>query len=161
VASRHVGEVLSVLRQGLTLGVQFGTHPLEALIWVAETVEEGVYEAGSLRRTERGIAFALDNPPLRVGAFTYLRVVVDGAPVPGDRVRFRRGAGAPWRTPQSLGPDSPWDLAPGDRTEFEVDGMFGEGEEPLTVRLELRTPAVPPLVWFEFRESPSEAALPP
>lgn len=160
MTSRHLGEVLSVVRQGLTLGVQFGTHPLEALLWVAETVEEGVYEAGSLRRTEHGVAFALDNPPLRVGAFTHLGVLVDGAPVAGDRVRFRRGEGTPWRTAESLVPNAPWDLAPGDRTEFEIDGSFGEGGGPLTVRLEFRTPAVPPLVWFEFRESPTEAALP-
>ncbi|MGI0129206.1 MAG: hypothetical protein ACREDE_01655 [Thermoplasmata archaeon] len=155
MGSRHVGDVLSVLRQGLTLGVQFGAHSVEALLWIAETVEEGVYEPGSLHGIPGGISFALDNPLLRVGAFTHLAVLVDGAPVAGALVRFRRGAGAVWRTANSLGAGSTWDLAPGDRTEFEVQGAFGANGAPLTVRLELHTPAIPPLVWFEFTEHPS------
>jgi hypothetical protein len=154
VGSRHVGEYLSLLRQGLTLGVQFGPHSVEALLWAAETVEEGVYVAGSLRRTPGGIAFALDNPPLRVGAFTSIRILVDGRPIAPDLVRLRCGAGAPWRGASSVGPGSELHLGPGDRTEFEVVGSFGKGAAPLTVRLELRTPAIPPLVWFEFSESP-------
>jgi hypothetical protein len=161
VGSRHVGDVLSVVRQGLTLGIQFGTHSIEALLWVAETVEEGVYEAGSLRRIPDGIAFVLDNPPLRVGAFSRLTVLIDGAAVPGSLVRFRPGDGAAWRTAGSISAGSTWNLAPGDRTEFEVAGDFGVGANALTVRLELYTPSVPPLVWFEFSESPSEVALGP
>ncbi|MGI0071379.1 MAG: hypothetical protein ACRECT_04840 [Thermoplasmata archaeon] len=161
MASRHVGGVLALLRQGLTLGIEYGTHSLEALIGVAETVEEGVYEPRSLRRTPHGLAFALDNPLLRVGAFTQLAIRVDGAEVRGGQVRLRPGAGAPWRTADSVGPDRPWALAPGDRTEVEVDGAFGEGARPVTVRMELRTPAIPPLVWFEFTESPREDAVDP
>jgi len=161
VGSRGLGEYLSLLRQGLTLGVQFGTHSIEALLWVAETVEEGVYEAHSLRRTAEGIAFALDNPPLRVGAFTSLQLRVDDAPVPGDRVRLRAGPGSPWRTAAAITPEASLPLAPGNRTEFEVVGTFGRGSDPITVRLELHTPAIPPLVWFEFNESPTEAVLEP
>jgi hypothetical protein len=157
VGSRHVGGVLSVLRQGLTLGVQFGTHSVEALLWVAQSVEEGVYEAHSLARTSEGITFALENPLLRVGAFTSLRVLVDGAEIPGERVRLRAGAGSPWRTAASLGPDASYHLAPGDRTEFDLLGTLGRGSDPITVRLELRCPAIPPVVWFEFTENPSEA----
>ncbi|MGA8303077.1 MAG: hypothetical protein WA691_03080 [Thermoplasmata archaeon] len=155
MGSRHVGEYLSLLRQGLTLGVQFGPHSVEALLWAAETVEEGVYEAGSLRRTPGGIAFALDNPPLRVGAFTSIRVLVDGRPIFPELVRLRAGGGSAWRASSSVGPGSALNLGPGDRTEFEVVGSFGKGAGPLTVRLELHTPAIPPLVWFEFSETPS------
>jgi hypothetical protein len=161
VGARHVGDVLSLLRQGLTLGYQYGTHSVEALLWVAETVEEGVYESGSLRRTPEGIAFALENPPLRVGAFTSIALRVDGTPVPGDSVRFRSGPGAPWRIGAAVAANAPLNLAPGDRTEFDLRGEFGRGGDSITVRLELRTPAVPPLVWFEFSESPTEAALEP
>lgn len=161
MGSHHVGDVLSLFRQGLTLGVQFGTHSVEALLWVAETVEEGVYEAGSLHRTPAGVGFALDNPPLRVGAFTRLEVRVNGALAPGDIVRFRRGEGMAWRTASSISPSAPWELAPGDRTEFEVDGAFGDGADPVAVRLELHTPSVPPRVWFEFTESPTEVELHP
>ncbi|MCI4339557.1 MAG: hypothetical protein L3J68_04415 [Thermoplasmata archaeon] len=161
MGARHVGDVLSLLRQGLTLGYQYGAHSVEALLWVAETVEEGVYESGSLRRTPDGIAFALENPPLRVGAFTSVALRVDGTPVPGDSVRFRSGPGAPWRTATAVAADAPLNLAPGDRTEFDLAGEFGHGGDSITVRLELRTPALPPLVWFEFSESPTEAALEP
>ncbi len=161
MARRHFSELLSVVRQGLTVGVEYGTHSLEALLWVAETVEEGVYESGSLRRTPDGISFALDNPPLRTGAFESLVVRVNGDAVPGEGVRLRAGPGAPWRTAASLSRERPLALGPGDRTEFALTGPFGDGPEPITVRLELRVPAIPPLVWFEFRESPAEVFLGP
>jgi hypothetical protein len=145
---------MSAVRQGLTLNVEFGSHSIEALIWVAETVEEGVYEPHSLSRTEDGLTFALDNPPLRVGAFTSVRLLVDSREIPAERVRFRRDAGSPWRSADTVAPGHPWELAPGVRTEFWVAGAFAEGSEPISVRLELRTPAIPPRVWFEFTESP-------
>jgi hypothetical protein len=145
----------------MTLGVQFGTHSVEALLWVAETVEEGVYEAGSLRRTPEGISFALDNPLLRVGAFTSIALRVDGERIPGERVRLRAGPGSAWRTAATIGADAPLGLGPGDRTELEILGDFGPDAKPIAVRVELRTPAIPPLVWFEFHDSPSEVALGP
>jgi hypothetical protein len=160
VGSRHVGDVLSLLRQGITVGVQFGTHSVEALLWVAETVEEGVYEAGSLARSADGVTFVLDNPLLRVGLFTSLKVLIDGTEVPGEHVRLRPGAGTSWRTAGSVGPESGYSFAPGDRTEFDVRGGFGRANAPITVRLELRSPAIPPLVWFEFTESPTVPGAP-
>jgi hypothetical protein len=154
VSSSYLGGILTLVRQGLTIGVQFGTHSVEALLWVAQTIEEGIYEADSLRRTDAGISFALSNPILRVGAFTTIRVSVNGAGVPAAQVRFRGDPSAPWRTAASVGPDAPWYLAPGDRTEFAIDGSFPG--TALTVRLELHTPAIPPLVWFEFTETPGK-----
>jgi hypothetical protein len=154
VGSHHPGGLLSLVRQGLSIGVHFGTQSVEALLWVAQTIEEGIYADGSFRRTAAGVAFAIDNPILRVGAFSELRVIVDGTPVPADRVRFRSGDGAPWRTAGSVAPEAPWELRPGDRSQFELEGVFGHENEPVTVRLELRTRAIPPLVWFEFTERP-------
>ena len=145
----------------MTLGVQFGTHSVEALLWVAETVEEGVYAAGSLRRTTEGLAFVLDNPPLRVGRFTSVVLRVNGDAVPAGRVRLRVGEGSSWRTAASIDAVAPLDLGPGDRLEFGLLGVFGQGAASITVRLELRTPAIPPLVWFEFDERPLEVSLRP
>lgn len=155
--SRHLGSVLALVRQGLTLGLDYGTRSIEALLWVAETVEESVYEAGSLHRTPSGLGFALDNPPLRVGAFDHLAVVVDGTPVAAERIRWRRSADGSWTSAASLGPAAPLDWTPGDRIELEVDGSFPGTDGSVTVRLELRTSAVPPLVWFEFTERPAPA----
>jgi hypothetical protein len=143
------------VRQGLSIGVHFGTQSVEALLWVAQSIEEGIYSDGSLRRTRDGIAFALENPILRVGAFGELNLIVNGAPIPGDRVRFRSGEGTEWRAADSVRRESPWELRPGDRSQFEIRGEFGRGSDSITVRLELRTRAIPPLVWFEFTERPA------
>lgn len=161
MGSRHLGDVLSLVRQGLEVGVEYGTHSIETLLWIAETVEESVYEPHSLRRTAGGLAFALDNPLLRVGAFTSLVLQVNGVPVPGDRVRLRAGSGTPWRTALTVGSEAPLLLAPGDRTEFDVEGDFGRDPSEITVRLELRAPAIPPRVWFEFVEAPAEGGPSP
>lgn len=161
MSSRHAGALFALLRQGLTLGVDYGTHSLEALLAVAETVEENVYAIDSFRRTGEGIEFALDNPPLRVGAFGAIRLAVDGTFVPPERVRWRAGEGREWRTADSVGPATPLWWAPGDRTEFAVLGTFGVDGRPSTVRLELRSTAIPPLVWFEFTETLEEKAPPP
>lgn len=161
MGSRHVGDVLSLVRQGLRLGVEFGSHSVEALLWVAETVEEGVYEAQSFRRVDGALEFALDNPPLRVGAFSALVVRVNGAEVPSDRVRLRPGPGTAWRAGSTVSANAPWYLTAGDRTEFRLIGEFGRGDAETTVRLELHVPAIPPRVWFEFSERPEEVALEP
>jgi hypothetical protein len=160
VGSHHLGDLLSLVRQGLTVGVEYGAHSIEALLWIAETVEESVYEPHSLRRTADGLAFAIDNPLLRVGAFASLALRVNGTPIEGDRVRLRPGSGTDWRTASSVNAPDPLALVPGDRTEFEVVGDFGQGLSEITVRLELHTPAIPPRVWFEFVEVPAEVAAP-
>jgi hypothetical protein len=157
MGARHLGNLLSLVRQGLTVDVEFGTRSIEALVWVAESVEEGVYASGSLARSADALRFALDNPPLRVGAFSTLRVYVDGRPVAADLVTFRPGVDAAWRSAASVSADRTFDLAPGTRTEFELKGSYGSSGNPLTVRLELRTASVPPLVWFEFTETPATA----
>jgi hypothetical protein len=156
VRDYRLQSILSLARQVLALGVEFGAHSLEALVWVARTVEESVYVAGSLARTPTGFRFALANPPLRTGAFSSVRVLVDGRPIPSDHVRLRPGPLAPWRTVSSIGPDRPLELRAGTPTEFEADWRLGPKPTPLTIRLELQSVAIPPLVWLEFRQVPKE-----
>lgn len=152
--TRSPAGTLSLLRQGLTLGVNYGTRTLGALLAVAETVEEAVYEPGSLRTVPGGLAFALDNPPLRVGAFVAVRILVGDVPVADDRARFRKGAGTPWRTAASVSDLLPFEWGPGERTEFQVDAATPVAGARVCVRIELRSAAIPPLVWCEIREVP-------
>jgi hypothetical protein len=152
VGGRRIGPVLSLLRQGLSLEREFGTHSLEAMLWVAETVEASVYEAGSLRLGPDGLSFALASPPLRVGAFATVRLSVNGAPVDPERVRLRTERAPEWRTSSDLDADRPVHLAPGERAEFLLlEPTVVVGSET-TVRLDLTSVAIPPLVWVEFRD---------
>ena len=153
--------VFSLARQGLSIGVEYGLQALEALTWVAETVEESVYEAGSLSRSGADLRFAIDNPPLRVGAFRSVRVLVDRIPVPAERVRLRPGAGTPWRSSDGITADAPVLLGPGDRLEFLLIGAAPPRRGTVTVRLELETPAIPPTVWLVLRDDPRTATEDP
>src|ERR1700686_1814169 len=60
---------VSLLRDGLSIGWQFGARSLEQLVRVAQFLEHCVYEPGTMSRTPDGVAFTLHNPPLRMGAF--------------------------------------------------------------------------------------------
>ncbi len=150
---------LSLIRQGLTLEVEFGTRPLEALLWIAETIEESVYVPGSLARTPTGVRFALANPPLRVGAFGAVRLLLNGTNVPADRLRLRTGLAAPWRTAASVSRDAPLELAPGVPTEVAAETP-PPAKGPATVRLELESVAIPPLVWLEFSDEVRDGGPP-
>jgi hypothetical protein len=154
VSGHHLGTALSLVRQGLTVGREFGVHSLEALLWVAETVEESVYAPKSLIRTSTGLSFVLANPPLRMGAFSSLRLWLDGVQVPPAQARVRSGAVGAWRTAAEIGRSAPLELRPGAPTEVAIDGAPSGTERPVTVRLELESVAIPPLVWFEFTEVP-------
>lgn len=153
MSDRRVGPLLGLLRQGLALEFEFGTSSLESLLRIAETVEESVYEAGSLRRsTGGGLRFVLANPPLRIGAFRRLAVAVNGAPVPSAEVRFRSPGAPTWTEASSVSEQNPLVLVPGRRVEFEAGATGPPAGQEATVRLELESVAIPPLVWFEFRE---------
>jgi hypothetical protein len=155
VRPRNPSGILALIREGLTVGLDFGVHSLETLVAVAEMVEESVYEPGSLRRTPEGMELALDNPPLRVGAFAQVRVLVDGVAIPAERVHLRPGPGAAWRSAATVTPGWTYDLAPGDRTELRIVGAAPVARGPVRVRVELRTFAIPPLVWCEVRDTPT------
>jgi len=160
VPNRGLGAWLSLVHQAVSLEVRYGRHALGALADIAETVEESVYEAGSLARTERGLAFALANPPLRAGAFTAVRLALNGIPVPSDSLGLRPGAGRPWTLASSVSLASPFEFHPGRRTEIRVEPMPGAIAGTVRVRLELVSKAIPPLVWLEFHDALREVPGP-
>jgi hypothetical protein len=149
---RGLAALVDLVREGLAIEIGFGSHSLEALLWVAETVEGSVYTPGSLVRTERGLAFSLSNPPLRMGAFHALRAFVGGAPVAASSVSVREGPGRPWRSAASLSEAEPLAIRPGQSTEIALEPWTDPGPGRLTVRLELESVAIPPLVWVEFAD---------
>jgi hypothetical protein len=148
----RLGSVLSLVRQGIALEVGFGTRSIEALLWVAEAVEEAVYAPGSLELVEGRLRFTLMNPPLRAGAFSGLRAAVNGRPVVPAGFWFRSGAGTPWRTAASVGRTAPFEFLPGRRLDFAVDSPPKALRGQTTVRLELESVAIPPMVWVEFSD---------
>ena len=158
--TKPVGSLLSLVRQGLALEVSFGTHSIEALLWVAETVEEAVYRPRSMVRGPRGIEFELCNPPLRLGAFRAVRVSLDGRPVPAQALRIRIGPSILWREATSVSDAVPIDLVPGEPIRFAVDTTAPPVGRRLTVRVELDSVAIPPLVWLEFADELREGTLP-
>lgn len=154
VRPRAPAGTLSLLRQGITIELGYGLRALEALLAIAEAVEDAVYESGSLRRIPGGLAFALDNPPLRVGAFDQVKVLIDDGPAAPEAVRLRKGPGTDWRTAADVTAESPFEWRPGERTEFEVILPAPAEEHRICVRVELRSVAIPPIVWCEIREVP-------
>src|SRR5271170_2033022 len=122
MGDHRLSSVLRLAGEAVGLGWDFGLDALEALTWVARTVEGSVYVPGSLTRTATGVRFALANPPLRIGAFSSVRVLVDGTPVPPDRVRVRHVPVGSWTVTSELTVDRPLALQGGSGIEFEVDG---------------------------------------
>ncbi|MFZ0700147.1 MAG: hypothetical protein WAN74_08200 [Thermoplasmata archaeon] len=153
---RRLGSWFSLLRQGLSVEREFGRQSLEALVSIAETIEESVYERGSLARTGAGFTFCLNNPPLRVGAFSSLQLIVEETPIPAERVRYRDGPGSAWRELSEISKERPLELGPGARFELSVSEPLPEDAKEAKVRLELQSIAIPPLVWFEFTDSVRE-----
>jgi hypothetical protein len=160
VRARAPAGTLSLLRQGVSIELSYGTRALEALLAIAEAVEDAVYESGSLRRIPGGLAFALENPPLRVGAFAQVRVLIDEEPVAPEAVRLRKGVGSGWRTAADVTAASPLDWGPGERTEFEVTTPKRGAGQRICVRVELRSVAIPPTVWCELRDVPAPEETP-
>lgn len=148
---------LRLVRGGISLGLEFGAHSLVGLVRVAEYLERSVYEPGSLRIVGDGIRFRLLNPPLRLGAFDRVRLLVGGAPVAPERAWVRARGEGDFRALSTVDADRPLQLLPGEPVEFRcaVDPRPVAGEE-LRVRLELTCVAVPPLVWMEIRERATE-----
>jgi hypothetical protein len=160
VSDHRVGTALSLVRQGLSVGREFGMHSLEALLWVAETVEESVYVPRSLARNDRGLSFTLANPPLRAGAFSSLRLWVDRVEVSSNDLRIGKGSPRIWRTAAEINESAPLELRPGEPTEVSLDRVSTGAEREVTVRMEFQCIAIPPLVWFEFTETPRAEAPP-
>lgn len=156
MGDHRLGSILRLVGDALRLEAEFGTHSIEMLAWIASTVEASVYLPSSMVRTPSGFRFSLANPPLRIGAFSALRVGVDGSTVPADQVRLRAGPGTPWRGSGELSPAHPLELEAGTRTEIDVQWPGVDGHRSVQVRLELQSVAIPPLVWLEIRDTPRE-----
>ena len=145
-----------MLAQGIRLAVQFGWRPLEEMTLMAELLEHEVYEHGSLSWGEGSLRFTLRNPPLRMGAFSELRLWVDGTVFPPGDVEVAVEGAVP-RTVAGVGPASPLVLPTGRRTRFAVR-CSRPVNGPHRVRLELQSVAIPPTVWFEFTDHLREAS---
>lgn len=141
---------LSLLRQGASIGWEFGRHALVELARVAELVEISVYEKGSLRRIPDGVRFVLLNPPLRIGEFDRISIEWDGARVPVANWSVIAGSG-PGRSGATIDPNAPLELPIGVRTIFELQVSTSESGDH-SVRMELHNVAIPPMVWLEFSD---------
>lgn len=150
--SHRLGRELALLRRGLQLGLEFGLPAVEAIGRVAEIVETNIYERGSLVRQPDGIAWRIRNPPLRMGAFYELRVLMDGSGLATSAIRFRTPDGGPIRPLTSVSHSAPLTFLPGVPVEFMAEVSPPPSAGRHTIRLELQNVAIPPRVWFEFTD---------
>ena len=150
---------ISLARQGVSVALDYGFRSVEMLGEVAEVVEGSVLVPGSLLRTATGICFTLRNPPLRLGAFREVRLVLNGQKVPADHLRIRPSTTEPFRGSETITRENPVNLLPGRRIEVNADVTGLNPGQKLRVRLELVSLAIPPLVWMEFADVPHAAPL--
>ncbi|MCI4357604.1 MAG: hypothetical protein L3J95_04460 [Thermoplasmata archaeon] len=146
---REIALDFSLLRQGLSIEHEFGAAAFAELVRVGRFLEHAFYESGSLCRTERGVTFVLLNPPLRMGAFGSARLLFDGVPVAAERSSFEVEGGGHSRPFSEIDPLHPMVLAPGQRVRFFME-LDPPGPGRHEVRLELKSVAIPPLVWIEI-----------
>jgi hypothetical protein len=148
----HFRGDVGLLRESLSLIAEFGLRSTARLAYVADFLERSVYASKSLHAVPDGVGFTLLNPPLRVGAFSSVRVAWDGTFVPGERAFLRPEGHSIERPFSDISLSRPVELRPGQRVDFRLlDIPAGSGSH--RVRLELSNIAVPPLVWFEFVDS--------
>lgn len=148
---------LGLARQGFELGWDFGMQALAEMGRVAELVEHAVYQQGSLGASPPGapgrVGFILRNPPLRVGAFSSVRLLWDGVPVDPDRSGVLVAGTGTWRKFSGVGPESPLSLPVGVRSTFALEPPTTALAGTHQVRMELESVAIPPRVWFEFTDA--------
>jgi hypothetical protein len=151
VRGRHLGPDLGVVLDGLRIAHEFGFGSLEEMARVAWFLERSVYEPESLREAPGGVRFALRNPPLRMGAFQAIDLFWDGRLLPRTQCSVRPGDSSSARPFDSVTRAAPVTLAPGCRVEFFAEiGAPGPGAH--TLKLELRSLAIPPTVWFQVSD---------
>ncbi|MCI4322021.1 MAG: hypothetical protein L3K18_03285 [Thermoplasmata archaeon] len=148
---RHLGSDLALVADGLRIGKQYGFHSLEVMAVIAWYLERSIYERGSLRSIPGGIAFDLRNPPLRMGAFRAASLAWDGDLVPPSACTVHPSDRVEPIPFDSVSADSPLELRPGIRIEFTA-AVGAPSPGPHSVRLELRSLAIPPIVWFEVMD---------
>ena len=148
-AARLRGD-LSLVAQGIEVAAGFGVRSLEGLVSVAELLEHSVYEPASLHTVPGGVSFVLRNPPLRMGAFSALRLLWNGSPVPPGACTVLAPPEARPRRFSEIDRSAPITLPIGRRSRFFAGVVPGEGSQ--RVRLELQSVAIPPKVWLEFSD---------
>ena len=149
----HLRLDLSLARQGLSVGWEFGLRSLEDLGAFGELLQHSVYEAGSLRRLPGGIGFVFRNPPLRMGAFSAIRIFLDRERHP-DACAWVHPAGVPRALAfPEVSVDAPLVVPVGQRTHFFLSGTESLREGTHEIRLELQSVAIPPVVWFSFDDT--------
>ncbi|MCI4330329.1 MAG: hypothetical protein L3K19_00575 [Thermoplasmata archaeon] len=141
---------LSLLDQGISLGIGYGFHAVVELARLGELLLHSVYEPGSLRIEGGRAAFTLRNPPLRMGAFSAVRVLWDGTEIPAGQVTVVPD-GLPPRPSAEVDRDRPLTIPVGARCEFLLHPTAGDSHRH-RIRLELQSIAIPPKVWFEFSD---------
>lgn len=149
---------LGLLDQGIEVGLQYGVHSLVELARMAEMLLHSVYEPGSLRREDGRATFTLRNPPLRMGAFRAIELFWDGVPVPPGSVTIA-SSGEPPRPLEGVDREHPVTIPVGRRTVVRMGAVEADAH-PHVVRLELHSVAIPPTVWYEFRDVLHEGKAP-
>jgi hypothetical protein len=139
-------------KEGVVVGWHFGSRSVAGLVRIAEYIERSVLLEGSFRRTAEGFRFILLNPPLRLGAFAAAELIVDGTALPGEAVTIRTEAMPAPRSLAEVSAAAPLILLPGVPAEVLVRPPAPLADGVHTIRLNLRNVAIPPPVWFEFRE---------
>lgn len=151
MTARAIAVDFSLIWEGLEIGEEFGLPSLEELARVGRFLEHAFYEPGSLALGPDGVTFRLRNPPLRMGAFSRVRVRFDGTEVDGERAWVQPdGAPSPLRLNQ-IDREHPIALPIGRPTRFLLE-IPTPVDGPHTVRLELHSVAIPPLVWAEITD---------
>jgi hypothetical protein len=141
---------LGLVDQGIELGLDFGIHSVVELARLGELLLHSVYERGSLRLDGGQAVFTLRNPPLRMGAFSRVRLFWDGAEVPAAAVSIAPALGTP-RALAEVDREHPVTIPVGERTRFRLGPVPSDAHRHV-VRLELQSVAIPPTVWFEFSD---------
>jgi len=156
---RSLAVDFALLWEGVEIGEEFGFLSLEALARVGRFLEHAFYEPASLTYSPEGLSFALRNPPLRMGAFSQIRIFLDRIEVDLARASIRsEGSAEPTRLDQ-VDRDHPVVIPVGVISRFTLQGpALGPG--PHTIRLELQSVAIPPLVWMEITDVVREGTGP-
>ncbi|MCI4362839.1 MAG: hypothetical protein L3K13_00825 [Thermoplasmata archaeon] len=149
---RSIRSRLALVQQGAVIGWAFGTDSLAGLLRGAELLRENMLEPSSFRAGPDGLRFQLRNPPLRTGAFASVSARVDGVPISPERAFVDPGSAGVERSFASIDRRSPVELAVGVRHRFRLETVTKASVGEHTIRLELRSVAIPPTSWLEFTE---------
>lgn len=152
MGGRHLLVDLSLVRQGLVIESEFGTHALAGMVRVAEFLESSIYRRGSLRRSgPDSFRFTLVNPPMRLGAFLWAQLSWNGKVLEPHLSRVGSPDGG-FRAFQELSRKEPLVLGIGETVEFEgpLPRVLDSGRP--TVTLALKSVAIPPTVWIRITD---------